>query len=139
MAKRPSSRARRDAFDIANRLPAPLAAVLLPRSMPFRDLSVYEDRREYHPDPVRPAAGFLRSRHRLMLPQVTKKPAGVGQRASIFPAPSHRITFRSPSSTIVCVRRNQRKEVLHAIGKAGKRGQRRPRQNAFSEISCRRK
>lgn len=137
MAKKPT-RTRRDTFDIANNRTGDLARLLLPRPTPFRDLSVYEDRRVYHPDPVRPAAGFLGQRHRLVLPQVTKKPVGNGQRASFFQN-RNRISFASPSSVLICVRRERRKEVLHALGKAGKRGQRKPRQSAYSDISCRRK
>jgi hypothetical protein len=46
--------------------------------------------------------------------------------------------FRVPEEVAVCVRRKIRKEVLHAIRKAGKVGQRRPKRNFTSQISCRR-
>lgn len=46
------------------------------------------------------------------------------------------VAFASPQNIDTCVRRSVRNEVIHAIGKAGKRGQRRPRMNKFSDIIC---
>lgn len=46
--------------------------------------------------------------------------------------------FADPMKVSVCVRRETRKRVMHALGKAGGRV-RPPRRNEFSEISCRRK
>lgn len=48
------------------------------------------------------------------------------------------IAFEAPSRVVLCVRRSVRKEVMFASGKAGRRGQRPPRRNQFSDISCRR-
>lgn len=42
-------------------------------------------------------------------------------------------------SSMVCVRRNERREVLHATNKTGKGGQTAPVFNALSKIHCRRK
>lgn len=46
--------------------------------------------------------------------------------------------FADPMKVSVCVRRETRKRVMHALGKAGGRV-RPPKRNEFSEISCRRK
>lgn len=46
--------------------------------------------------------------------------------------------FAEPERTIVCIRRGVRKEVLFAKRKAGRGGNRRPRRNWLSSISCRR-
>lgn len=48
------------------------------------------------------------------------------------------VAFADPSSTLICMRRSRRREVMFARRKAGKRGQKRPRFNRFSKISCRR-
>lgn len=54
-------------------------------------------------------------------------------------APQVRLTFRAPRQVLTCVRRKQRREVLHALKKTGGRGapHRRPRFNQQSTISCR--
>lgn len=46
--------------------------------------------------------------------------------------------FDAPKAVSVCIRRNQRKEVLHALRRAGKRGsQRKRRRTQWSHVSCR--
>lgn len=47
-------------------------------------------------------------------------------------------SFALPKTTVVCVRREVRKQVIHAKGVAGGRV-RKPRRNRNSNISCRRK
>lgn len=47
-------------------------------------------------------------------------------------------SFKLPLQTAVCVRRDIRKQVIHARGVAGRKV-RKPRRNALSSISCRRK
>lgn len=47
----------------------------------------------------------------------------------------YQIAFSNPRQLMVCLRRNIRKRVIHAIGKAG-RGNRKPRRNAYSNIRC---
>lgn len=46
------------------------------------------------------------------------------------------LAFTAPRETLVCVRRARRKEVLHALRKTGKGGQRRPRRSPWSKIKC---
>lgn len=48
-----------------------------------------------------------------------------------------RLYVTAPRSVLVCVRRRQRKEVLHAYRKTGTRGQARPRRSSRSEVICR--
>lgn len=141
---RRSSRRRRDTSDIANRrLPR---VVKSSRTISFRHLyssplTIFEDRRSFHPEGrVRPAASFNRSRHRLSL--VASPPAshirrGYTKLPSLWDATKARIGFDVPDKVLVCVRRKMRREVLHAFRKTGKRGQRSPRFNFFSKISCR--
>lgn len=45
--------------------------------------------------------------------------------------------FAAPQSVVMCVRRHRRREVLHAFGKAGKRGRKgRYRRNMWSSVKC---
>lgn len=50
--------------------------------------------------------------------------------------PLLRPTVSNFQKTIICARRKQRKEVLHALKKTGQTGQRRPRRNQYSNIKC---
>lgn len=137
MAKRrKSTRARRDTRSIANRrLPSPVSS---PRSIIYpaqTDLIDYlretEDRRTYHPEgPSRPARSRFQSFHRLQTP--SHDPLSNPWDSGIPTG----VAFQSPEKVLVCVRRKQRKEVLHAIKKAGKRGQKAPRRSAYSDIIC---
>lgn len=47
----------------------------------------------------------------------------------------YQVAFSNPRQLMVCLRRNIRKRVIHALGKAG-RGNRKPRRNAYSNIRC---
>lgn len=130
MAKRNRNRGRRDAFDIANsdELLTPSTS---PRSGPtILDL---EDRRSFTPDVFYRPPKAIRSVVRLAMPH-TSKPH-IRARSRFSPV----IKFKAPQSVLICVRRQRRREVLHAMKKAGKGGMRRPRRNQFSSISCRRK
>jgi len=48
----------------------------------------------------------------------------------------YQIAFTAPKETLVCVRRSRRRQVLHALKKTGKRGQRRRRRSQWSNIKC---
>lgn len=97
-----------------------------------------EDRREYHPESdSRPARSFNKSRHRLVLPAANKniihrENFDVMQPAAVPIG----IGFDEPDKVIVCVRRQRRKEVLHALNKTGKSGQKRPRRSEYSDVRC---
>lgn len=129
-SKTTSTPAGRDHFPIASR--DPLNQILLPRPAlsPLRlDILALEDRRQWHPERQnRPfAAAPIQARR----PVAKQRPA--------FSQPSQTkaiIAFADPSRVAVCVRRGVRREVLHALKVAGGTGQRRPRFNASSKISC---
>lgn len=49
----------------------------------------------------------------------------------------HGVAFADPTRVMLCVRRKQRKEVLHAFRKTGKgKHHRNPKRNFWSSISC---
>jgi len=80
------------------------------------------DRRVYHPEgEARPAASRSGKRHTLR---------------ALYNAPLQAIGFKSPRSVMVCVRRQTRKEVLHALNltKKGSRGGK--RRNYYSNVRC---
>ena len=124
-----TSRARRVAFDNASDVLSLLGPPALSRS--GRSLLEVEDRRTFNPSPVRPAR-TLRKVTRLVLSLPAKSKAQPRQ------ARPDVLRFDVPESTMVCVRRHRRKEVLHATGKAGGRVKR-PRLNAWSKVSCKRR
>lgn len=89
-----------------------------------------QDRRTWHPIGfLRPPAAFERSAARQV---VKSKPNAL--RNDI----SSRIGFAVPKKVLICVRRKQRKEVLHALGKTGggARVSRRRRRNSWSDVDC---
>lgn len=123
--QRKSSTSGRDDISIAN----PLDSLFrLPRFSPV-NLSLFEDRRTYHPErAARPAFSLPRMASRL----VAREARGRSGRQTKAP-----VAFADPNRVLVCVRRKRRKEVLHARGIAGSRGFRRPRRSFYSEVSCR--
>lgn len=127
---------RRDTTDIANRrLPvySPVPYSPLPKSV-LRDI---EDRRTWHPSgSMRPARSFSQSQHRLTTPNVNRRKSM--QHKLHTPYVTQAISFDVPEKVAICVRRKMREEVLHALKKTGKRGQKRPRFTWYSKIACRR-
>lgn len=99
------------------------------------NLRPIEDRRLFHPQGVhRPARSFTNPRHRLRSVRVKKNPKKVQNTAY----PSFHIGFEAPKRVLVCVRRKQRREVIHALGYSG-RGvgrKRRSRRSEYSSINC---
>lgn len=123
-----------------------LPVIKSPRSV--RDLWAFEDRRTWHPDPVRPAASLSKFRQRLRVlppnamgakrPTTPRAKRGYGvvpdllRRAS---GVSAQVGFVAPSSVLVCVRRRMRRAVLISKGVSS----RKPRKwSSFSKIVCRR-
>lgn len=119
----------------------PIARVrTLPRLKTI-DLRVFEDRRAFHPDPIRPAfASPRRASHLVISPNVNKPRSGTHSLGSTFRGSlPHRIGFEVPRQVVLCVRRQRRREIMHALGKAGRGGVgrgRRRRTNEFSEVGC---
>lgn len=103
------------------------------------NLRSIEDRRSYHPDgPLRPAKTV--SGHRIK-PLVVKTPTNKKYGWKAIKAAStvpKKVSFSVPKKTLICIRREQRREVLHALKKT-KRGAGGSRKlNWFSEVSCKR-
>lgn len=136
--------ARRDASVIARSDPlSDLSRLVTPSrvsSFGFSDLagpisgpwsfSEVEDGRTYHPDRFRVSRTMLGppARHRVSQPNFAAARL------------SHLIGFERPHQVIVCARRQARREVLLATGRAG-RGRRRfrkPTRRPSSGVSCRR-
>lgn len=101
-----------------------------------------EDRREWFPGSYRftgfePAKTFSGRPARLVAGAVRLGPVGPSRPLrGVYP--SARIGFEQPRRVLVCVRRQVRREVLHARGVAGSRGLRAAVRNVYSSISCRR-
>lgn len=135
---------RRDAFDIARRS-LPLERLISPIPYSSTNLRLYEDRRQWNPEPyTEPARSFSQSRHRLRVGanvRSTAKRVSPGGGRNLWSAltwPSANVAFRQPRQVLICVRRQRRKEVLFAKGLGGRRGQRSPRFTQYSSVSCRR-
>lgn len=109
---------------------------------PVHDLPLVEDRRLFYPRPpviarettYRPARRLSGGLARLV---VRPTPQRVLDRASTARFVPSAVRFDVPRDVAVCVRRKRRREVLHALKVAGRRGMRRPRRNEYSAISCR--
>lgn len=123
MARRSRSKSRngsfqRDAFDIASGVRPLLEHPPLLRSGRTVLLEI-EDRRLFRPSGrVASVASYRRPNHLL---------GAKGMK---------RVRFHAPKHIVLCVRRKERKEVLHAKGVAGGRVSGRRRRNSFSSISC---
>lgn len=98
-----------------------------------------EDRRTWHPEGVaRPARSFTSARHRLIaLGQSSGNKVRSSSRPWIGSSVPFSIGFADARRVLVCVRRRQRRQVLHAKRIAGRRGLRPPRYNYYSGVSCR--
>lgn len=112
------------------------SSLSLTTSLRSRPQRLYADLSKVHDfplsdlyEPVRPARLFSGVTATVGVADTPKKKNGRSQ-------VPFRLAFQAPSETVVCVRRSRRKEVLFAKGKAGKRGQRRPRRSAWSDIKC---
>lgn len=64
-------------------------------------------------------------------------PIKYGRRKVGYSTVKERLAFNVPRRIEMCIRRAVRARVLHARRKTGKVGQRRPRRNFWSAISCR--
>lgn len=97
------------------------------------------DRRVYHPAgrEMRPAVSFSRrDQTRLVIARRKARPGGAVERESLV-EPYFKVGFAVPRKVGICVRRKQRKEVLHALRIAGSGGIRRDRRrNDWSDVVC---
>lgn len=128
-------RAQRNKFRRDLYIPVSIANRRLPVIRPRYDF--FNDLRTFHPQrSLRPLQTVSGGRALVYRPRRVQ-PRGQGYRPPRALSPHWEVVFKTPASTIVCVRRGQRKEVLHALGKTGKRGQKRPRFNEQSRMLCR--
>lgn len=89
-----------------------------------RPLQALEDRRRWHPERWgQPTRATVRAATRVVV-----KP-------SPGPVLTSRLAYADPKRIALCNRRQTRKEVIHALGKAGG-GNKPPTRKPSSEISC---
>lgn len=107
------------------------------RSIPLNE---FEDRRHFHPEGTRrPATTFRSLPAKLKVRDIPRQKANTyDYSAQSFTYPSYALGFIQPKRVLLCVRRNIRKQVLHAFGIAGRRGLGRDgvKWNEDSKISC---
>lgn len=104
-----------------------------------------EDRRLWHPAPLsRPALTTRSTPSRLVFSRPVRRPGrqgGTGGRPPVRAftqwVPPH-VAFHQPARVAVCIRRQARREVLHAKAFYGRRQVRPGRRGPYSTISCRR-
>jgi len=137
MARRSRTRQDRDTSDIAS--------LLAPVQAPTRAFVTFEpavsDRRLFHPeDDFSPALGFgsvpasvTFSTGTLSTPRppLSKRTSGLPT-GSLIGHPA----FAAPPGVAICVRRKQRREVLHALRKTKPGRGRSKRRNYYSEVKC---
>ena len=112
------------------------APLFFPEVELLDDLTAFEDRRLWHPDRLEPARSAAGGQAHFRIAPARKNRARARLTALLWP--SARIGFQQPNAVAICARRQQRREVLHAAGVAGRRGLRPPRRSAYSDVSCRR-
>lgn len=84
------------------------------------DDATFPDRRAYAPDKsIKPPASITRGATRI--------------RAGYHPRSLH---FQTPNLIALCLKRKMRKEVLHALRKTGKGGNKKRKLNFWSRIGC---
>lgn len=111
-------------------IPAPIQIAVSPQQV-----RTYLDRRLYRPDLQHPGA-VQRKHARLVVDRFGDAVRSQVQRAT--PRLPHRVQFQTPNKIAVCVRRKQRREVLHALRltrRVGKGGAKR-RRNLWTGVHC---
>lgn len=130
--KKNKVRVRRGAFATTNRR-LPVVSTLKNALKPLKD------NRIWHPDPViRAGATFGVIGSRSEQP-ARGKPPGRRKKRAVAPSGARAYSvaaFSQPKKESTCVRRKQRREVLHALRKTGKVGQKRPNWTQKSKIRC---
>lgn len=136
------SRRRREVITVRSAMPSPSLTSLLRTSPPTLDAPSHlirdvEDRRRYHPlADYSPPLTYRGSPARVQAKQRFSRPHKMA--GFITPTVPKRVAFKSPKKVLVCVRREQRKEVLFALRKTKKGSGGSRRLTPFSEISCKR-
>lgn len=136
----------------------PLYALRLVSNSPLparkSNLSVYEDRRLWHPQGALAWPRSMTESYPTVLdrsipeidPNVWKKistppktalPWRKMARESQILAPSHRgFGWEDPWKMIICLKRKMRREIMHATGLAGKTGFKKPTYTQYSYVRC---
>ncbi|AZL83028.1 hypothetical protein [Apis mellifera associated microvirus 54] len=140
---------RRDAVAIARAVPREdnaLPEVYLLRNLPYVNYTtstpyqskiIIDDNRSYNPDPTRPPLTISGNYSRVIAPthrNIRSSRRNISGIKRTFP--SYKLRLAYPEKTIVCLRRNRRKEVIHAKGIAGSRVAK-PKFNINSQLHCR--
>ena len=115
---------------------SPTHSIARPRLLrPLPILAGLHDRRHYEPDrSTKPPAAGKRDATRIQADNRTNSRNG---RTTVGLVTT--INFRNPRSVHLCRRRKSRRQVIHALGIAGKRGVgegRRRHVNFWSKVSC---
>lgn len=134
------SETRRDALVVATR-PRVLASPvpLLPianRHAELTPLVQLEDRRTYGFPLDRPPRTLRTARPQLVVraPNPLNRDRFAKLRAFAL---LHVVSFKTPRSLALCIRRKTRRQVIHAFGLAGRKGSvYHPRRTAWSAVSC---
>lgn len=98
------------------------------------EFSDIQDRRTWDPAPL-VAPRTLSGRQARVYKQ---QPVSIKAPQAVLFNPVHKLGFKDPKHVLLCLQRNIRKEVLHALGKTGRGGSRRRivRRNENSAYSC---
>lgn len=135
------SRRRREVITVRSAMPSPSLTSLL-RTFPTLDGPRHlsrdvEDRRRYHPlADYAPPLTFRGVPAKVQVKQKFSRP----HKMAGFSTPSvpKRVAFTAPKKVLVCVRREQRKEVLFALRRTKKGSGSKKFRTPFSEVSCKR-
>lgn len=134
MAKNRSRGGRDDLSPIANpRLLRPLSPSVSPSN--YTTLLDVQDNRTFYPEEFRPALDIDGRPHTFQYPSPKKTRLNKDRFAGLRKL-SSRVQFANSENVLICVRRKRRKEVLHALKKTGRGGQKRRRRTRYSSISC---
>jgi len=129
-SKRRKREKRRDNSTIAKTPSLPFSAKKL------ADYRVIQDRRRFDPAGRYANAKTIRGKNHELTARRSSPNRTLRDR-NVRPRVQERIGFIDPARVLVCVRRNVRREVLHAKRKTGRRGQKRARWNQWSRVRCR--
>lgn len=98
-----------------------------------------EDLRTWHPERPRPLEQRRLHDRRMVVTTLQAPPSkSILGAFKAFDVPT-RVAFNRPAGVSLCVKRHRRRQVMHALGLAGRRGLGRGRKqhrNEFSEIGC---
>lgn len=131
------SRARQKAYASGERdlTTRSLAKLLTPSPIP--NLSFYDSNKRDNPYSL--ALEDLGPDRRMYTPDNKPKPPGSYTRGAIRIRAGYHprsLNFLTPRLIGLCVKRRIRKEVIHALKKAGKGGQKKRKLNFWSKIGC---